>query len=184
MADGKITVTLKADKGFDAPWVVLSGDTAAEVRDVIGEVEQSGLLADVGRVAMAFRGFAAVGGVLGGKPVDAPGKNTPNTGQNGGSQRTNSGWGSPTGGQVQEAPQAASGIVEDQWGNEWDYSPREDAPMTPRGPAIIKSGITKNGKHKGDKWSKWMDPSAGPKWREDGNQSVPANQRWQGDFVK
>lgn len=190
MADGKITVTLKADKGFDAPWVVLSGDTAAEVRDVIGEVEQSGLLVDVGRVANAFKGYATTGGVLGARPTEAPRENTPNTGQNRPSQETNPGWGSPTGGQPQNAPQNGpqrnadgSFNVTDNYGNEWTYDV-PNAPSTPRGPAIVKSGITKSGKHKGETWRKWMDPAAGPQWRENGNQSVPAAERWQGDFLR
>lgn len=44
MADGKITVTLKGGKGHDAPWIVVSGDTIAEVEQSMLELGESRLI--------------------------------------------------------------------------------------------------------------------------------------------
>lgn len=71
--NGKVVVTLKGGKDFDAPWIVIHADNAAEARDLMGEVEQSGLLADVGRVAKGLKAQHLLGENLGARPVDAPG---------------------------------------------------------------------------------------------------------------
>ena len=44
MADGKISITLKGGKGYDAPWVVVSGDTVAEVEQSMLELGESRLI--------------------------------------------------------------------------------------------------------------------------------------------
>lgn len=44
MADGKISVTLKGGKGYDAPWIVVSGDTVAEVEQSMLELGESRLI--------------------------------------------------------------------------------------------------------------------------------------------
>lgn len=189
MADGKITATLKQGTGFDSPWVVVSAETAGEMRDRLGEIEASGLLVDVGRVAKAFANYGAVGGTLGARPVDAPAQapaQAPQQGQTA-PQQQNPGWGNPPqqqpAQQPQSAPQAAPQpgqpfTLKDNFGNEWEYDV-PGAPMTPRGPAIIKVGKKKDG----GTWRKWYDPAAGPKWFTDRNPKVATGDRWQGDFV-
>ena len=44
MADGKISITLKGGKGYDAPWIVVSGDTVAEVEQSMLELGESRLI--------------------------------------------------------------------------------------------------------------------------------------------
>ena len=191
MADGKITVTLKEGTGFDAPWVVASGDSVGEVKDVLGAIEQSGLLADVGRVAAGFRNTAAMGGTLGARPVDAPNAQQPAGSPQGASEQPGQGsWGSapqngaqqPAGAtQGQQQPQAAAQggprIVKDNFGNEWEYDVA-GAPMTPRGPAIVKRGNGAKGL-----WRKWYDPAQGPEWFAQRKPKVNPSDRWQGEFI-
>lgn len=44
MADGKISITLKGGKDYDAPWIVVSGDTVAEVEQSMLELGESRLI--------------------------------------------------------------------------------------------------------------------------------------------
>ena len=44
MADGKISITLKGGKGYDAPWIVVSGDTVTEVEQSMLELGESRLI--------------------------------------------------------------------------------------------------------------------------------------------
>lgn len=44
MADGKISITLKGGKGYDAPWIVVSGDTVSEVEQSMLELGESRLI--------------------------------------------------------------------------------------------------------------------------------------------
>ena len=66
MADGKISITLKGGKGYDAPWIVVSGDTVAEVEQTMLQLGESRLieLTDLG--SKALRG--AVDEAPGGSP--------------------------------------------------------------------------------------------------------------------
>lgn len=49
MAEGKITVTLKAGQ-HDNPWIVVGGDSAEEINDLLNQIEASGLAASVTQV--------------------------------------------------------------------------------------------------------------------------------------
>lgn len=67
MADGKISITLKGGKGYDAPWIVVSGDTVAEVEQSMLELGESRLikLTKLGSEALVSAvevGVAAQGG--------------------------------------------------------------------------------------------------------------------------
>ena len=44
MADGKISVTLKGGKDYAAPWIVVSGDTVADVEQSMLELGESRLI--------------------------------------------------------------------------------------------------------------------------------------------
>ena len=44
MTDGKISITLKGGKGYGAPWIVVSGDTVAEVEQSMLELGESRLI--------------------------------------------------------------------------------------------------------------------------------------------
>jgi hypothetical protein len=182
MADGKISVTLKEGTGFDSPWIVASGDTVAEVKDALNAIEQSSLIADVGRVASQFKGVAALGGTLGARGVDAPNAQQPSGAPQGAQQQPQAGtWaaGPQQGAQQpqQGAPAGGPRIVKDNFNNEWEYDVA-GAPMTPRGPAIVKRGNGPKGP-----WRKWYDPAQGPEWFAQRMPKVQPSDRWQGEFI-
>lgn len=182
MSEGKITATLKAGTGFDMPWIVVGADSAAELRDMLGAIEQSGVMADVGRLAASFRNFNALGGTLGARPVDAPTQpQAPAQAPQPPTPQTNGGFGAPAPQAQPQAPQAPAtgGVrqVADNFGNTWEYDV-PNAPMTPRGPAIVKVGNGPKGE-----WRKWYDPAAGPEWFTQRQPKVAAGDRWQGGFV-
>lgn len=58
MSDGKIVYTLKGGVGYDAPWIVISGDTVAEA-DANLEALLAGSLGNVQAAAALFHGSAA-----------------------------------------------------------------------------------------------------------------------------
>lgn len=68
----KVVVTLKADAGYDAPWVVFHGSSNAEVADLIGAAEATGLLALVARASGELKGHYQAGKGLGATPVQSP----------------------------------------------------------------------------------------------------------------
>lgn len=76
MADGKISITLKGGKGYDAPWIVVSGDTVAEVEQSMLELGESRLieLTKLGSEALinAVGSGAAVQGGGAPAPSDRP----------------------------------------------------------------------------------------------------------------
>ena len=73
MADGKISITLKGGKGYDAPWIVVSGDTVAEVERSMLELGESRLIESTKLGSEALVGAVGVGGAAqgGGTPVEA-----------------------------------------------------------------------------------------------------------------
>lgn len=73
MADGKISITLKGGKGYDAPWIVVSGDTVAEVERSMLELGASRLIELTKLGSEALVGAVGVGGAAqgGGTPVEA-----------------------------------------------------------------------------------------------------------------
>ncbi len=72
MADGKISITLKGGKGYDAPWIVVSGDTVAEVERSMLELGESRLIELTKLGSEALVGAVGVGGAAqgGGTPVE------------------------------------------------------------------------------------------------------------------
>lgn len=79
MAERNVSVTLKAGKGYDAPWVVVTGDNAEEVRRNVAEVvnldlgtaDRYSLAEVVVFAAEAFQGTSNVVADLGAAPLDA-----------------------------------------------------------------------------------------------------------------
>jgi gp49 len=73
VADGKISITLKGGKGYDAPWIVVSGDTVAEVERSMLELGESRLIELTKLGSEALVGAVGVGGAAqgGGTPVEA-----------------------------------------------------------------------------------------------------------------
>ena len=60
MADGKIVATLKGGAGYDAPWIVVSGDTPVEVQEHLKNIAALGLYGDVVAAAQLFTGGTLV----------------------------------------------------------------------------------------------------------------------------
>jgi hypothetical protein len=66
-----VTVTLKAGTGFDAPWIVVRGSSAEDVKSKLDSVGQTELM---NAVATAGRNFVQVNG---GKAASAPAQSAP-----------------------------------------------------------------------------------------------------------
>lgn len=61
--EGKVTATLKGGAGFDAPWIVIHGDSVADVYEQF-DGENAALLADLmEKVANAGKHFSSLGPV-------------------------------------------------------------------------------------------------------------------------
>lgn len=60
MADGKIVVTLKGGPGYDAPWIVVSGDSVPEVAEHLKNVAALGLYGETVAAAQLFTGSSGV----------------------------------------------------------------------------------------------------------------------------
>lgn len=71
MADGKISITLKGGKGYDAPWIVVSGDTVAEVEQSMLELGESRLIELTKLGSEALVGAVGVGGAAQGGSAQA-----------------------------------------------------------------------------------------------------------------
>ena len=65
----KITVTLKADGGYDAPWIVIHADSVAEAGNLLDQVEANLLTSRAAQVARSFGAQYKVTTELGGAPV-------------------------------------------------------------------------------------------------------------------
>lgn len=63
-----ISVTLKASQGYDAPWVVVYGDSPQQVSERLDGVAQAGLLAKAAESAVELQGIYAAAKGLGAKP--------------------------------------------------------------------------------------------------------------------
>lgn len=70
MADGKITVTLKGGAGYDAPWVVIGGDSVPEVQEILKNAAALGLYGDVAAAAQFLQAGNGVP-TSGGAPAPA-----------------------------------------------------------------------------------------------------------------
>src|SRR5690606_11363403 len=57
----EITVTLKGGAGFDAPWIVVRGASAAETAATLSGLKTSSLMGDVAEVAKLFAGKVGSG---------------------------------------------------------------------------------------------------------------------------
>lgn len=67
-SEGKVVVTLKGGTGFDAPWIVLHADDAA---DALGQLDET-MIALMERAQKAAKHFGSLGGggnTSGGRPV-------------------------------------------------------------------------------------------------------------------
>ena len=68
-SNGKVVVTLKGGKGYEAPWIVLHCDTVAEANGLLSD---DGLKELIDRTTKAGQYFAKQGGVAAPAPAAAP----------------------------------------------------------------------------------------------------------------
>lgn len=66
------TATIKAGKDFDAPWLVVRADDAAQLELNLQIVESNTTFATLGRLAAAFAGQFQLGKGLGAQSINAP----------------------------------------------------------------------------------------------------------------
>ncbi len=68
--EAPIGVTLKCSDDRDAPWITLRASDVQQLQSQLGELENSGVLVDIGRVAALFQIKARLGAQLGATPLD------------------------------------------------------------------------------------------------------------------
>lgn len=166
-----VQVNIKSGEGFDATLVNVYAKTPDELVQLLEAVkEHAPLIAEArGAVAIAHGIEVKKGSV---NTVVEQGQGTQQAG----------GWGGQQQGQAAPSWSGGGGggstIVEDKWNNKWEYD-CADAPLTPRGPAVLKHGKSREGKD----YKKWEDPAAGPRWFSERKPKVETSDRWQGSFV-
>lgn len=68
--EAPIGVTLKASDDRDAPWINLRASNVQQLQSMLLELENSGALVDIGRVAALFHVKSMLGSKLEAKPLD------------------------------------------------------------------------------------------------------------------
>ena len=68
--EAPIGLTLKCSDDRDAPWINLRASNVQQLQSQLLEIESSGVLVDIGRVAALFQVKARIGAQLGATPVD------------------------------------------------------------------------------------------------------------------
>lgn len=141
MAERNVSVTLKAGKGYDAPWVVVTGDNAEEVRRNVAEVvnldlgtaDRYSLAEVVVFAAEAFQGTSNVVADLGAAPLDAA--ELDKVEQPTGGSESGDGWAAAKAKRGKSKPEAAS-VTE----GEGQNTPSEatEAPETDEDPVLVQ----------------------------------------------
>lgn len=139
------TATIKAGPGYEAPWIVVRANTAAEMKDRLREAYSDlvgPLVATAQVYATEYGSFKGGGGNPGGQTFQGQG----NGGFNG---NTNPGNGEehPTGAGNRHVETHPKG-----WGTFEHNHP--DAPATMWGPKVLKRAKSQ----KGNDYAQWLDP--------------------------
>jgi hypothetical protein len=170
VSDHKINVTVKAGTSFDAPWITVGGQSEAEVAQnlrAIGVEGDGDLLSLAASAGKAFQGYWTASSQLGGVPVATE------------TTQPAAPAAQPVPQQQAAPAQTGQYDVTDRWGNTWTYG-RVDAPVTQRGPAVVKTWTSQNGVL----CKKWHDPAAGPEWFSQRKPKIEKAELWEGDWVK
>lgn len=139
----RLTVTLKADGTYSAPWIVVKADTIQELGDLVESVESSGLGAHVAQAAKAFEGHYAAGKTLGATPVTPVQAYQPASGAQQPAQQPPAGYGQSQPHQPAQQPGGAT-----------QPPPGVQVPTCPHGTKTYKEGA-KNGRT----WRAFMCPA-------------------------
>jgi hypothetical protein len=127
------TATIKAGKDFDAPWLVVRADDAAQLELNLQIVESNTTFATLGRLAAAFAGQFQLGKGLGAQSINAP-QSAP----------------------VAEPAYAGGSMAAPAAPAPQQYAPPAAAPAAPAGVPLIL-GIPAKWIDKGT-WKAWADP--------------------------
>lgn len=76
-SNARISVTLKGDGSYGAPWVVFHGDTVAEVRDAVEAAHAAGLFTATASAAVDYNASLTAAGIVGARPVGGPAQAAP-----------------------------------------------------------------------------------------------------------
>lgn len=76
-SNNKIVATLKGGSGFDAPWIVIHGDTPEEVLDILNDEQTKALLDQTQKVGQYFAKQGASAPAAGGNGGRAPRQGQP-----------------------------------------------------------------------------------------------------------
>lgn len=177
----KISATIKGQGSskYDAPWIVVYGDTPEEVKALVDGVLDVGLDGTLAAADAAFKGTTNAAMGLGARPVADPGPRTqapPWDNQVSGSpvQSVN----------VGPAQGAAAGGLRtetNKWGNKFTHD-HPAAPILPVvGKAVLREWTDNNNKPR----ARWVDPRdpAIPSVYEANGKEKPAD-LWEGDWAK
>lgn len=193
-AEALIQVNLKSGVGYDATLINVYAQNGQQLVELLEAVKANAPLIAEAQGVVKFTHGAEVqqGSVqtqVSQPPAQQQYQQEPTTQQN------NGGWGAPqstggdpfSSGQQQAPPSFAQpaqfggdgGSETDKWGNAWEYG-RPDAPATPRGPAVLKTGMSRDNKQ----YKRWEDPAKGPRWYASRQPKPQDHELWPGEFFK
>lgn len=78
-ADAPYSLTLKAGKDFDAPWLVVKAATVTDLHDKVNALVEGGVFATLGNAAKSMHAAYVLGKTLGAQPESPPLAPTPAT---------------------------------------------------------------------------------------------------------
>lgn len=70
--DAPYSLTLKAGKDFDAPWLVVKAATVTELHDKVQALDEGAVFATIGNAAKSMHAAYVLGKTLGAKPESPP----------------------------------------------------------------------------------------------------------------
>lgn len=156
-ADSPYVVTMKGGTGYDAPWIVVRGDTATQVTERLRELFSENLGGFVVATADAFAKEWATGRVA----TPAPQQSAPVQAVVDGLSGTVIDQGptpAPSNNQGAPAPGAPQGgqfTETDKWGGRWTHN-HPKAPTTQFGAMVLREWKAQSGKD----MKRWVDPRA------------------------
>ncbi|MDS2171586.1 hypothetical protein Q7C18_02640 [Nesterenkonia sp. CL21] len=80
MSEGVSTpyeLTLKADKGYDAPWLRIQAETVEQLHDRVKAVQEGAVFSTLGNAAKDFQAAYQLGKQLGAEPMSPPQEKKP-----------------------------------------------------------------------------------------------------------
>lgn len=152
------TATMKAGPGFADPWIVVRGDTAAQInarlREVWTENVGGNVIATAEALHKEYKTTPPTPGSAGVQPD--PAYTAPVQAVVAAVDGTVIDQGptpAPSNNQAAPAPGGQQGVETDKWGGSYEWN-HAKAPQTQYGPKVLKRAISQAGKP----YSQWLDP--------------------------